>query len=86
LKLSCQGRRLSGVAKHGSVDGVGQVALEDSHGFAAGVAVGAGLVVDLAGAGFAAQLDHRDAVEGGVESPVAATAEAVSDRFTVTLG
>jgi hypothetical protein len=62
---------LSGVPEHGSVDRVREVALEDAHGLSTGVAMGAGLVVDLAGPGFVAELDHRDAIDGGVEAPVA---------------
>ena len=47
-------------------------ALEDAHGLSTSVAMCAGLVVDLAGPGFVAELDHRDAVDGGVEASVAA--------------
>jgi hypothetical protein len=71
LKLSCQARDPSDVPEHGSVDRVGEVALEDAHGLSTRVAVCASLVVDPAGAGFVAELDHRDAVDGGVEAPVA---------------
>jgi hypothetical protein len=71
LKLSCQVPGPSGVPEHGSVDRVREVALEDAHGLSTGVAMCAGLVVDLAGPGFVAELDHRDAIDGGVEAPVA---------------
>ena len=37
LKLSCQERGLSGVSRHGSVDRVRQMTLENSHRFSAGV-------------------------------------------------
>jgi len=80
LKLSCQERGRWGVAEHGSVDDVGQVAFEDSHGLALGMAVVEGAVVELAGAGFTAQLDHRGAMEDGIEAAVAAAVETVSDR------
>src|SRR5664280_3430117 len=79
LKLSCQVPGPSGVPEHGSVDRVREVALEDAHGLPAGVAMCAGLVVDLAGPGFVAELDHRDAIDGGVEAPVAPAREAVPD-------
>src|SRR5450759_1189379 len=79
LKLSCQVRRSASVAEHGSVDRVGEVALEDAHGLSTSVPVGAGLVVDLACTGFVAELDHRDAIDGGVESSVASAREAMSD-------
>jgi hypothetical protein len=72
LKLSCQGRVLSGVAEHRSADHVGQVALEDAHGFAPRVPVRSSVVIDLAGARFALKLRCRDAMNGGVESPVPA--------------
>jgi hypothetical protein len=71
LKLSCQVPALSSVPEHGSVDRVGEVALEDAHGLSTGVAMCAGLVVDLAGAGLVAELDHRDAIDGGVEPSIA---------------
>ena len=61
-----------GVSKHGPVDGVRQVALEDPHGLSAGMAIEASLVVDASGARFEAKLDHRDPMDDGVEAPVAA--------------
>ena len=85
LKLSCQGGSGLGVAEHGAVDGVGQVSFEDAHGFSAGVAGGPGAVVEPSGAWFAAELDHRDAVYGGVEAAVAAAAQPVSDRLCAGL-
>jgi hypothetical protein len=48
---------LSGVPEHGSVDRVREVALEDTHGLSTSEAMCAGLVVDLAGPGFVAELD-----------------------------
>lgn len=72
LKLSCQGRELSAVSEHGSVDRVGEVALQNPHCFASCVAVGSSAVVEFAGAWFVAELDHRDAVDDRVEAPVAA--------------
>jgi hypothetical protein len=72
---------LSGVAEHGSVDNVEKMVLEDSHRFAAGVAVDSGSVVELSGAWFVAELDHCDAVDRGIEAPVSAAREAVLDGF-----
>jgi len=58
LKLSCQALGPSDIAEHGSVDRVGEVALEDTHRLSAGVAAPARLVVDLAGSRLEAELDH----------------------------
>jgi hypothetical protein len=71
MNLSSQVRESSGVVKQGSVDRVGEVALEDAHGLSTSVAMGAGLVVHPAGAGFEAESDHRRAMDRGVEAAVA---------------
>ena len=44
LKLSCQADVRLDVAEHGAVDDVGEVAFQDSHGFAAGVTTLYGVV------------------------------------------
>jgi hypothetical protein len=60
------------------VDGAGDASLERADGVAGAVAPGASpLVVGLAWAG-EAQLGDRDAVDGGVELAVAATAQPVA--------
>ena len=68
------------VAEHGPVDNVGEVAFQDSHRFSAGVAVAQGAVVELSGAGVAAELDHCGAVEDGVQTSVAASVQPVPSR------
>jgi hypothetical protein len=61
------------------------VALEDAHGLSTGVAMCAGLVVDPPCAGLVAELDHRDAVDGSVETPVASPREAMPDGLALAL-
>ena len=74
------------VVGHSSVGDVAEVSFDDVHGFFLGVAAAAGVVVDLAGSGFTAQLGDGDAMEAGVDSSVAAPVEAVSGRFAGALG
>ena len=69
---------LAGVAEHRPVDRVGEMALQDAHGFATGVAVGAGVVVECAGAGS----DHARTVDrrhGGPDFMDAATFAPAAD-------
>jgi len=75
-----------GVADHGLVDDVGEVSFEDTHRFFLGVAASAGRVIDLAGAGFTAQLGDGHEVQHGVDASVPTAVQAVAARFAVTFG
>ena len=66
------------------MDDVGESALEDAHGFGLGVAALAGVVVELSGAWFAAQLGEGHVVEHAVDASVAVRVEAVAHWFTGT--
>ena len=74
------------VVGHLSVDDVGELTLEDAHGFFLGVTASAGVVVDAAGAWIAAELGDSDSVQAGIDTSVAAAVETVADRFVVAFG
>ena len=67
------------VSEHGAVHDIGEVPLEDAHGFALGVASAACSFVEVAGGGVAAQLGDGHAVEDGIDLAVPALIEAVTD-------
>jgi hypothetical protein len=67
------------------VDEVAEVAFQDAHGFVLGVSGRSGVVVDLAGSRFAAELGDGHAVETRLDASVAAAVEAVADGFAVAL-
>jgi hypothetical protein len=67
-----------GVDDEGPVDDVGESALEGSQGFGCGVAHGGSLVSEGLGIWVVAELGNRDAVDGGVELPVACARQSMS--------
>lgn len=73
------------ISDHPLVDDVGEVALQDPHRFLLRVTSGARVVVDQPRARGAAQLGDSHEVQGGVDAPVAAAVEPVTDRLAVTL-
>ena len=74
------------VSDRASVDEVAELAFRDSHRLVLGVAGGAGVVVDLAGARLAPGLCDGHAVQTRIDASVAAAVEAMADRFASVLG
>ena len=66
------------VGAQGAVDGVGESAFELAEGFGLGVAGGAAAAEVGGSVGVPAELGDGDAVDGGVELPVAGSGESVS--------
>ena len=74
----CDGCGWFGVGDEGVEDDVGQSALEDSDRFGLGVSVGSTSLEERPGFGVVVRLSDGDAVERGVDLPIAATAEPVA--------
>src|SRR3954466_10006910 len=78
----CARRFLAGVGRlEQEPDAAGEVAFEAAHRFQAGLAFGALASDVVLGLGVASRTGERDAVDGGVDLPVAAAVEAVAGGF-----